>query len=104
MSHHQARDRTVGSGIVPRATGRALGVTVEGGVALSKSYTPAGRRSRTPSPSCTKSLLSPIGFMRSSRTRRPRAVIIIGAAMLIKLDTTPDLKPVDRPTASKMDD
>jgi hypothetical protein len=42
--------------------------------------------------------------MRSSRTIRPRAVIINGAAMLIKLETTPVRKPVDLATASKIDD
>ena len=31
-------------------------------------------------------------------------LIIIGAAMLIKLDTTPDRKPVDLATVSKIDD
>jgi hypothetical protein len=43
--------------------------------------------------------------MRSSRTIRPRAVIINGAAaMVIKLETTLVRKPVDLATASKIDD
>jgi hypothetical protein len=64
-SHSQPRDRDVGSGTEPIATGRVLAVAVgiDGDVVLSKFETPAGKRSRTLSASLAKSLLSPVGFI-----------------------------------------
>ena len=112
-SHHKPSDFFVGSiagsgsvsasGIVPSAIGRVPGVTMADEL-LIKLGTPAGRRSLTPSLSLTKSEPSPAGFMRSLRTTRSRAVIIIGAAMLIKPVTIPGRRPLDPAIALMTED
>ena len=109
MSHHQPRDLRsaleCSPGIVPSATGRVLGVTVA-----------AGRRGvEQVGDSRRQKVADTFAFANQEPTesrwvhaivadRRPRAVIIIGAAMLIKLVTTPARKPLDLPTASMIDD
>lgn len=113
MSHHKPSDFAVGSivgsgsasgsGIAPSEIGRVLGVTTAG-AALIKLETLAGKRSQTPSLSLAKSLPSPAGLMRSSRITRPRALIIIGAAMLIKPVTIPGRRPLEPPIASMIED
>jgi hypothetical protein len=75
-----------------------------GAAPLNNAETLGGSSPRALSPSLAKTLPSPAGLMRSSRTSRPNAAIIRGAAMLIMRDIAPGCNPQNFAAASNMDD